>query len=437
MKSLSNNSNKIHEYVPNLKNISLYSFGSFGTGVFSTVPAVLLLYFCTEILKISPAIAALIVFTPKAWSIIWDPMVGAFSDRANTKFGKRRPFLVAGLIGLFIAFIMLFSPPQFSGSSLALWVGVSYFLLATLYSLYAVPYTAIPAEICRDAVARAKLIGGRMSMAMIGILAGAALSPLLVEVFGGGQKGYSSMSWVIAALCAITMAMPILMISPYDKERKAIKSEPFKFMSLFAGLKSKRLRPLLGSFMLQLSAVGIISSSTPYLVTKTLHRAEGDVSLALFAMLLATTITMPLWAWLGRKFGERRVIILAAIFYCFTSLFLGWVCLVYNDWNIALIAFTLAGIPFAGLQVTPYTYAAHIIHAECGANNPATATYTGSWTAAEKLGLALGPTFTGMALSISGTFGFSLPHFIMACPAILLLISLSLLQADKIVKDGK
>src|SRR5580693_975588 len=92
-------------------NVVSYSLGSFGTGVFSTVPAVLLLYYCTNIVHLPALWAAAIVFVPKVWAILWDPLVGAWSDRASGPFGRRRPFLAVGAAGVAAAFFALFSPP--------------------------------------------------------------------------------------------------------------------------------------------------------------------------------------------------------------------------------------------------------------------------------------------------------------------------------------
>lgn len=131
-----------------------YAAGSFGTGVFSTVPTVILLYFCTEILGLPVMWATAIVFVPKLWSILWDPMVGAWSDRTITNIGRRRPFMIAGVIGMPLAFVATFSPPALDPFATALWVGITYFLLATLYSLFAVPYVAIPAELIDDSDSR-------------------------------------------------------------------------------------------------------------------------------------------------------------------------------------------------------------------------------------------------------------------------------------------
>ena len=125
--------------------ILLYASGSVGAGVFNTVPTVLLLYYCTETLGMAAAYASIVVFLPKAWSILWDPLVGAWSDRARSPWGRRRPFLIIGALGVVGAFIAVFHTPSVTPLSMFLWVAISYFALATFFSLFAVPYTALPA----------------------------------------------------------------------------------------------------------------------------------------------------------------------------------------------------------------------------------------------------------------------------------------------------
>src|ERR1700722_15716283 len=114
---------------PGLASTAAYAAGSFGTGVFSTVPAILLLYFCTETLHMSAAWAALVVFVPKVWAIAWDPLVGVWSDRSATRIGRRRPFLIAGAFGVAAAFIAVFSPPALGEIATVAWMAATYFLL--------------------------------------------------------------------------------------------------------------------------------------------------------------------------------------------------------------------------------------------------------------------------------------------------------------------
>jgi Na+/melibiose symporter-like transporter len=180
-----------------------YALGSLGTGVYSTVPTVLLLFYCTEILQIPPAIAAAIVFAPKAWAVLWDPIVGTASDRSRSVHGRRAPFILAGAAGVTVSFALLFNAPPLSMTGTVLYVAAAYFLLASSYSVFAVPYVAVPAEISPLPAERERLTSWRMTFAMAGVLIGAGAAPMLAVAAGGGRRGYGTMALIVALVCGI------------------------------------------------------------------------------------------------------------------------------------------------------------------------------------------------------------------------------------------
>jgi len=416
---------------PSREETAAYAAGSFGTGVFSTVPTILLLYFCTEILGLPPSWGTVIVFLPKVWSILWDPFVGAWSDRSSTRLGRRRPFLIVGAVGVTLSFVAVFSPPGIGLAGTGLWVACSYFLLATLYSLFAVPYVAIPAEIGGHPHVRARLIGWRMLVAMLGILTGAGLVPLLVETGGGGRAGYAAMSLCVAAACGVAMSGPVFMLRGRDLPRKrpGRDTAPPLWRNLWNALAEPRFVWLSLAYLLQLTAVGVISSATPYLVTKAFGRSDAAIGTAMLTMLLVTTVTIPAWSWAGRRFGERRSLIVAVVAYAALTVALGMLARAHASWPAVLVVFGMLGAPFAAMQVLPYTMVAHLIHAESERGRAAEGSFTGVWTATEKLGLALGPAVTGVVLWLSSTpVVGSLAVLTMTGPALLTLTSLPLLR---------
>jgi GPH family glycoside/pentoside/hexuronide:cation symporter len=412
------------------RNIFFYSLGSFGTGVFSTVPAVLLLYYCTNVMHLPALWATTIVFVPKAWAILWDPFVGAWSDRASGPFGRRRPFLAVGAAGVAAAFFALFSPPQFSTLPvIATWIGAAYFALATLYSLFAVPYIAIPPEIGFDAAERARLVRSRMFVAMIGVLAGAGLAPLLVSGGGGGRAGYTVMAAVLASACCICMAAPLWMLRKFDAPRHTQRtaSEPSIGRQLRSVFGCRRFIWLGSSYLAMLAAIGAVTAAAPYLIIQVLGRAERDVGMALGAMLIVTTSTIPAWSALGRRFGEHAVLAAALVAYAMLSVALGLNARANPSWTASLAIFAVLGAPFAAAQVLPFTLLAHLIHDEVANRGGAEGVLTGVWTAAEKIGLALGPSLVGIALAIGGQARVAIAPFIAIVPALLALAALVLL----------
>lgn len=414
---------------PGNAGIAAYAAGSLGTGVFQTVPTVLLLYFSTEILHIPAALAALAVFVPKAWGIVWDPFVGAWSDRTHTRIGRRRPFLVVGTAGVAISFVALFSAPNLPPMNAFIWVACTYFALASLYSFFAVPYIALPAEIGGSNAVRARMVSWRMTVAMIGVLTGAGVAPILVEAAGGGRHGYAIMSLWVAGACAIAMSAPLIMLRGRDVTARpeVVSKQPKLHTQILLALRHRRFAMIVGAYVLQIAAVGISSSATPYIVTEAFGHSQGDVGLVMLVMMGLTAVTVPLWSWIGRRVGDRRALAIALLLFICTSILLGFVARLQMNWTAALLAYAVGGIPFAGMQVLPFTIIAHLIHDQGKSGTAAEGAYTGVLTASEKLGLALGPALTGIALSaVHGDVPKGLTSFLIVAPALLAFLSLPL-----------
>lgn len=380
-----------------------YALGSLGTGVFSTVPTVLLLYYCTETLLIPAALAGVLVFLPKAWAIVWDPMVGAWSDRARSPWGRRIPFLLVGAFGISAGFVALFSAPAWSPVAVAWWVGATYFFLATIYSVYAVPYIALPAEMAHADAERAALVSWRMVLAMAGVFIGAAVAPTLVSAFGGGRAGYAAMSWAVGGVCLAAMLAPLFVAPGRGVPATSVIATPPIWRAAREALSAKGYAALAGSYFLQITAVGALTASMPYLVSRVLMRPESDIGVALAALIGGSVLTPPLWNWAGRRWSEKASLFAAIAFFSVSAAATAGAVIARLPWPIMLGVFATAGVAFAGLSVLPFSMLAHLAHRERVRTGRALeATFTGLWTASEKLGLALGPALVAGALTLGG-----------------------------------
>ncbi len=376
-----------------------YALGAFGTGVFSTVPTVLLLFFCTEILGMPPALAGLVVFLPKLWALVWDPIVGIWSDRTSSRLGRRRPFLLAGGILVSALFLALFAWPYPAGEAAFPWVAAIYFILASAYSLFAVPFIAVPAEISVQPAERERVTAWRIGFGMIGTLIGAGIAPMLVHAFGGGRAGYAAMALVVAAICSAGMFSAFL-TTPSTTGVPASSPAPLR-RSLQVLLADRAFRRLTAAYILQLTGMGVISAITPYWIVQVAGRGEDGVGAALGLMLIVTVLYTPLWAWAIRRFGAGNAIA-AAAFLCGAGT-LGFLLVPAGSMAGGLLLYALIGLPFAGIQVGPFALAAHLTHAAAEASgNRDEGLFTGAWTASEKLGLALGPGVVGLGLALVG-----------------------------------
>lgn len=334
------------------------------------------------------------------------------------------------------AFVMLFNVPTLAPEQTILWVGVTYFVLATLYSLFAVPYIAIPAEVSNSQESLARLVSWRMMLVMVGILAGAAVAPMIVSAGGGGRAGYGMMGWAIGMMCLVAMSLPLIMLRDRDKPAEIINAHS-KRLSLIADLTASmanvKFRRLSSAYLLQAIAFGAFSAIIPYLVTKGLGRTDTDIGTALGIYLIATIFAVPFWSWLGKKFELQAALKWSALFYGLGALCIGLIVVAQLPWSVALGLMAIAGIPFAGLQVLPFTLVGDIIRAE-GAD--AEGRFTGIWTAVEKLGLALGAVLVGQMIDLfKGSLVQGIGLFVCVVPLTFCIISTLFLGSRRKLDD--
>lgn len=294
------------------------------------------------------------VLLPKLWALVWDPLIGTWSDSTHTALGRRRPFLLAGSVGVPLAFFGLFAWPYPQGSAAFPWVAAIYFLLTNAYSVFAVPFIAIPAEISADAAERERVAAWRIGCAMIGTLIGAGFAPVLVQAGGSGREGYIFMAIVVSAICCAGM-LAAFFATP--SVTGMVTGRPTSLRYAIPVLLAERsFRRLAAAYVLQLTGVGIVSATTPYWIVQVAGRTEDGVGTALGTMLIVTIVSMPGWAWAVRRFGARSVIAAAALLFGIATL--GFLVIPASPSLPALLLYGLIGLPFAGLQVGPFALAA-------------------------------------------------------------------------------
>jgi Na+/melibiose symporter-like transporter len=407
-----------------------YAFGGLGTGIINSVPTLLLLFFATEILRIPAGTAALIILVPKLWIIFWEPLVGNWSDRSNSRWGRRSPFMLTGALILTVAFALLFAPPSLGPGGMVAWVAAAYFILMSGFSLYFVPYVAIPAEIVAGATSRSRLVSWRMTFAMLGALISATMAPIIVSAGGGGAGGYRLMAALVGPICLVAMLLPLftsgnrtsgnretvdLSATPssatglWSQFRRAVADRPFRLLAIVQ--------------MMQVAAIGSTSAGMPYLIINYLHRPSADVGWAFCAQLLPAVFAIPLFTALGRRIGHVRGQILAACVFALGAVVVGLMIYIGTPWLAIVWAMPIIGLGFGGMQGQSFTLSADFIHA-ANKSGDAGASLTGMWTASEKVGLALGPAATGSMLALLGK---DLILWQITGPAIVIMISVCLL----------
>jgi glycoside/pentoside/hexuronide:cation symporter, GPH family len=376
-----------------------YGMGSVATGAFGTVPGLLLLPYLTDSLGVAAALAGVIVFLPKAWDVVLNPIAGRISDRSTSPLGPRRPFLLRAGIGLAVCFALLFAAPEMGSVVLeAGWVVVAFLACATAYAFFQVPFVAMPAEITDDYAERTRLMAWRVALLALAILLSGASAPAIRDAVGG-RDGYRVMGLAVAGLILVGV------LGVYHGTRRA----PIGRVTAASGTLGEQLRivaasrdfrMLLTTFVIQALGIGAMLAGVDYMARVVL--GDRGASTVLFVCFVGPALVLtPAWAAVGARVGKKRGYVAASLFLAAGALLL--VLATQVPPAVVYLATALVGVGYAGAQVFPMAMlpdTAAVDAARSGSNRAGV--FTGVWTAGETLGLALGPGIFGLVLAAGG-----------------------------------
>ncbi|OLT54369.1 MFS transporter [Cellulosimicrobium sp. CUA-896] len=388
-----------------------YAAGSVGTGGFGTLPGLVLLVFLTDALAVPAAVAGLIVTGAKVWDVLVDPFIGYASDRDLARTGSRRRFMTVGALALPVLFALTFAVPAAAGpTAAALWVLVAFLLAATAFSLFQVPYIALPAELGLSYDGRTRLLAWRVAALATAILLFGAGGPVL-RGEGDSLSGYLLMG----AVCGVLLGAGMLVtarIAPRGGHATAVGTAAVPAPTARAAWltavretvaalrRSRPFRTLLAAFVLQALATGLMLAGAAY-VARHVLRDEAAVSL-LFAALIAPALAcMPLWTRLARRDGKERGFVVATVLFAVATL--GMVPLAWVPGAWVYVPTALAGVAYAGMQALPLAMLPDVIAHDARSHGDGHGgTFSGIWTAGETAGMALGPAILSVVLAATG-----------------------------------
>lgn len=192
----------------NLRGRLLYGSGVVNYALKDAAFGVFVLFYYKQVLGLSGTLTGLAIALSILWDAISDPLVGAWSDRLRSRWGRRHPLMVASVLPLALSFIALFWPPQqVLGSQLSMfyWLLATVLLLRTALTFFMVPYLALGAEISTDYHERTSLSSARTNLGwFVGVLVPATtLAWLFTSHAGVDGRFIASHYQQYGLLCAL------------------------------------------------------------------------------------------------------------------------------------------------------------------------------------------------------------------------------------------
>lgn len=88
---------------------------------------------------------------PRILDMFVTPLVGNISDNTRTRWGRRKPWMIVGILLAFTCFVMIWFPPlAWSATSKLFWLLIFSVIYYAAFDLFSVPYNALGIEVSGD-----------------------------------------------------------------------------------------------------------------------------------------------------------------------------------------------------------------------------------------------------------------------------------------------
>ncbi len=381
--------------------LSGYALGSLVTGAFGTVPGLLLAPYLTDTLGVAAGVAGVLVWAPKAWDVLVNPVAGRISDRTRGPWGARRPYLLVGGLVLAVLFAAMFAAPAgSSGAGAAAYVALAFFAAATAFAFFQVPYVAMPAELTDSYTERTRLMTWRIAVLAIAILVSGAVAPIVVNAAGEGVPGHRAMGLFVAGLIVVG-TIGVFFGTAGTPTGTTAESEPSFRAQLAVAGRNRPFRRLLLCFVIQAAGIAMILGGVKYFADHVLREPDAGPTVLFACFVGPALLVMPLWSRVGARIGKARAYVAASLLFAAGALGLA-ASLVLPGVVIYLLV-AVMGVAYAGQQVFGLAMLPDCIAYDTARTGKRQAgVFTGLWTAGETFGLALGPGVYALVLQLSG-----------------------------------
>jgi glycoside/pentoside/hexuronide:cation symporter, GPH family len=201
-----------------------HGLGSIAYGIKDNGFSVFLLIFYNQVMGLEAGLVGTVIMAALIFDAFADPIIGELSDRTQSKWGRRLPWLYGSAIPLGIVWMLLWHPPQMSDTMLVVWLFCTAVLARTLVAMCEVPSIALVPELTADYDERTRLMRYRF---LFGWAGGLLILIFAYGIFFTGPKGVSDPAGYDAySLTGALMMTGAVLVSALGQHKWVARQSP-------------------------------------------------------------------------------------------------------------------------------------------------------------------------------------------------------------------
>ena len=365
-------------------------------------------------LHINPTLIGVGIAIFRVWDAFTDPFMGNLSDNCRSRWGRRRPFIVAGGVLCAATFpLMWLMSRSWSPTTAFLYFVGAGLAYSTAMTIYSVPYWSIVAEMTPDTHERTNVIAFRTVIINL-----VTISMGWLMWFQDELEGIRWLAAVTSVLFLTFGTIPMMFV----KEPFFAQASKQKKITVWQSIKetmSNRVFLVLVSMML-LMTLGMQTVGTLGLYVSIYYVFGGDKAAAGLvagyggtAAMVLSILSIPFFAWLSRKLGKKTALYINGAGFLLAT-FSQWflVTPAHPYWQI--ISGALIGPVVTGIWIILPSMQTDVVdYDELLTGCRREGSFTAILTSISKVGFALAVLLSGLILDLSGfdvAFGKNQPE---------------------------
>lgn len=298
-----------------------YGIGGICDNTMYTLSGTYLLLFLTTVAGVSPAMAGTITAIGSVWEAFCAPVVGYLSDNTISRFGKRKPFLIAAAFPVAIVTSLMFTAIDASPAVKAVYYTAMIILFWTAFSSEFISYMAWGSDLTDDYDERTVLRSYAYVFNQVGMCVGMVLPTMIVDYcMNLGRtpaQAWQTVGIVAGVVSGVALLICALTITKDDNKNfvkpanRAKLNIGMMFKSILKDylniLKLKPIRFILGSSIVYLIANTIFSSDRVFYMTYNLNMSQTQISLMMAIITASGVAFVPFIAKLSTVFDKKTV----------------------------------------------------------------------------------------------------------------------------------
>lgn len=298
-----------------------YGVGAICDNAMYMLAGTYLLLFLTTVAGVNPAVAGTISAIGSVWEALCAPVVGFKSDTAITRYGRRKPFLLAAAFPVAIVTSLLFTAIDATETVKIIYYIVMVLMFWTCFSSFFVPYLAWGSDLTDDYNERTVLRSFAYIFNQVGMCIGMVLPSIVVDYcmnLGKSQQQSWQIVGIMVGVCgAVALLVCALSIKTDDvknfvkpkkeKGQSVIRALPSMMKEYWNILKLKPIRVIIGASLAYLIANITFSSDRVFFMKFNMGMGEKTISAMLMMITIAGVVTVPFITKLAARFDKKDV----------------------------------------------------------------------------------------------------------------------------------